>query len=75
MLRLPAGRIRLAGQRRVLVFLKVLDERRGIGVERNIPGSATRCHFSSEKDENGSEQGGTDYDTAPFIGLTLKGQF
>ena len=27
------------------------------------------------EDENGNELGQTDYDTAPFIGLTLSGRF
>jgi hypothetical protein len=26
-------------------------------------------------DENGNELGQTDYDTAPFVGLTVKGRF
>jgi len=41
----------------------------------DINGGALVSGSITIEDENGNELGGTNYDTAPFIGVTLKGQF
>ena len=55
-------------------FLRV-GWRLGEHYRLDINGGALMGGSITIEDENGNELGETDYDTAPFIGLTIKGQF
>jgi hypothetical protein len=55
-------------------FLRV-GWRMGERYRFDINGGALVGGSITIEDKNGNERGGTDYDTAPFIGATLKGQF
>jgi hypothetical protein len=55
-------------------FLRV-GRRLGERYRLDINGGALVGGSIAIEDQNGNKLGDTDYDTAPFIGVTLKGQF